>query len=190
MAVDEAYEIMPYKEIVALKKEIEELKGRSGDVSSRDLLNSMARLTKNMDTMIQIFKQAADSMAAEETTAEKLGKSMKPLLDKLDDVVEQNRTIAEGMVAVADILKGPEKDIVKGMKKDYWAPRMDQPTFDIPPAPEALPSFDETSMEPPRMPPRMPPSMGQRTMPPPLNPPMPPPSLPPFEPRKRGLFNR
>ena len=71
MAKDDSYEIMPYKEIVELKNDIEELKQKTGDTNSQELINSMAKLTKSMDSMLELFRTAAEEMKSEESTEEK-----------------------------------------------------------------------------------------------------------------------
>jgi len=48
MEDEDAYQIMPYKEIVALRKDIESLKTSTDDSSYKSLLNSMSSLTKSM----------------------------------------------------------------------------------------------------------------------------------------------
>jgi hypothetical protein len=68
MAKDDSYEIMPYKEIVELKKQIAELQRRTGDTSSKELLQSMASLTKSMNNMLNLFSSAAEEMKLEEKT--------------------------------------------------------------------------------------------------------------------------
>ena len=66
MAKDDSYEIMPYKEIVELKKQIAELQQKTGDTSSKELLQSMASLTKSMNNMLNLFSSAAEEMKLEE----------------------------------------------------------------------------------------------------------------------------
>ncbi len=111
------YEIMPYKEIVALKKEVEALKSRSG-ASSQDLLNSMDTLTKTMNSMLQLFKSAAEEMKSEDREKQDFTEKAGPMLERLDALEEQNKTIAEGMVAIADMVKE-----MKGEKPSLFKPR-------------------------------------------------------------------
>jgi hypothetical protein len=174
MAKDDSYEIMPYKEIVELKKQIAELQRRTGDTSSKELLQSMASLTKSMNNMLNLFSSAAEEMKLEEKTESELSQKVAPLIEKVDNLEKQNKTIAEGLVAVADMMK----DIKEGRK-----PERKPETRPTPKIPE--PSFDEfPPLEPPKPPgplPRAPP----RPMPPPgaappgAIPPGPPPMPPP-----------
>ena len=158
MATEDSYEIMPYKEIVELKKQIAELQKKTGDTSSQELLGSMAALTKSMNNMLQLFSSAADEMKLEEKTESELSQKIAPLIEKVDRLDEQNRTIAEGLVAVADM--------VKEMKKEG---REDKPKFSrpkpTPPKPQSPFEEEEPSFESPELPPFGPPEL------PPLEPP-------------------
>lgn len=191
MAVDDSYEIMPYREIVELRKQIADLQRRTGDASSKELLQSMAALTKSMDNMLQLFSSAAEEMKLEEKTEGELSQKVTPLIEKVNRLEEQNKTIAEGLVAIASMVK----DIRKGrFKEREEAPRpAPPPKPPEEPAFEGLPPFEEEQselppLEPPKarpMPPRvgMPPRGG--AMPPPVRMypprgPMPPPwQMPP-----------
>ncbi len=102
---EEPYEIIPHKEIVGLKKEIQELKSKDSDAGSKPLLESVHKLTEEINSMLSLFKTAAEEMRMEEKDEHFVAKKMEPLIDKLDEIMEQNRTIAEGMVAVADMIK-------------------------------------------------------------------------------------
>ncbi len=105
MAEEGGYEIMPYKEIVALKKQIDELKRRTGDTDSKQLLMSMSNLTKSMNNMLQLFKTAAEEMKLEQKEEEAISRKVEPLLGTVSELKEQNKIIAEGMVAIADMVK-------------------------------------------------------------------------------------
>lgn len=208
MAVDDSYEIMPYKEIVELKKQIAELQRKTGDTTSKELLESMAALTKSMNNMLQLFSSAAEEMKLEEKTESELSQKVAPLIEKVDRLEEQNKTIAEGLVAIASMLK----DIKKGEK-------VEKPKEFIPPKPSEKPEFEEfPPMGEPELPPLeppgpMPPIRGpppfstgsprvvpRRPMPPPFGPPPPGPmpfggadfGLPPLppleeEPKRKGF---
>ena len=103
MVEEGSYEIMPYKEIVALKRDITELKKKSGEAPSRDLLNSMNNLTKSMEGMLQLFRTAAEEMKSEESVD--VNKQLAPMKAEINKLSEQSKTIAEGMVAIADMVK-------------------------------------------------------------------------------------
>src|SRR3989338_5279375 len=136
---DSGYEIMPYKEIVALKKQIEELRQRTGDTDSRQLLVSMANLTKSMSNMLQLFKTAAEEMKLEQREEEAIGKKIGPLVEKVNELGEQNKTIAEGMVAIADMVRE-----MKGEKKPSF--EKPEPRFESLPFEKPEQKFSEQSI--------------------------------------------
>ena len=197
MAEDEPYEIMPYKDITELRKQAQELKSKGSDTGSKQLLDSINKLTEQMTSMTGLFKTAAEEMHLEEKDEHFVAKKIEPLIDKLDEIIEQNKTIAEGMVAVADMIK-------ESMEKMREAPRpflRPEPSPDFEPLQE-MPQFEDLGprtgkgqMPPPRMPRHTPP----RPMP---SIPMPsmsmPAQTPPSEfgslsfekPKGKGLFNR
>lgn len=104
MADVEPYGVMPYSEIKELKKQIASLQGKD-NVDAGSLLKSVTGLTKSMDSMLQLFKSAAEEMKLEEQEEKALSQQIRPLMDKLDEIIEQNKIIAEGMVAVSDLVK-------------------------------------------------------------------------------------
>ncbi len=166
MAADDSYEIMPYKEIVELKKQIADLQRRSGDASSKELLQSMAALTKSMDNMLQLFSSAAEEMKIEEKTEGELSQKVTPLIEKVNRLEDQNKTIAEGLVAIASMVKDIRKGRFREQEEESRPapPRLpEEPTF------EGLSPFEE-EQEQPELPPLEPP---RRPMPPPRIPPRP-----------------
>lgn len=206
MVEEGSYEIMPYKEIVELKRQIAELQRKTGDTTSKELLESMAALTKSMNNMLQLFSSAAEEMKLEEKTESELSQKVAPLIEKVDRLEEQNRAIAEGLVAVADMvkdIKGEKKPIPSSIKPEKEPSFEEFPPLETPEESPELPPF-----EPPRPrpipPPGVPPfSRGsprvvvRRPMPPGrILPPLPPPDfeglppLPPLgeEPKRKGAF--
>ena len=181
-----SYQIMPYKEIVALKKDIEELKKKSSG-GSAELMETIGKLTKNMDNMLQLFKSAAEEMNSEDNSegSGKLGK-------KMDEIIEQNKTIAEAIVALADMIKEnlPEKTENEPREtNDIGIPLQRGP----PPMPQRMPP-------PIQMPSRMAP-LQMRAPPPSGMPPppddfsfenIPPPDFPPLyaQKDKRGWWHK
>ncbi|MBI2138472.1 hypothetical protein HYU13_02705 [Candidatus Woesearchaeota archaeon] len=155
---ESAYEIMPYKEIVELKSQIAELRTRMGDPNSKDLLASMAGLTKTMDAMLKLFSTAAEEMKLEEKTESELSAKIKPLFEKVERLEEQNKTIAEGLVAIADMVK--EKKVIgsEGDKDEGFSPiksheehPAELPSMEDPfPSMDQPPDFDMPSLEPPQ----------------------------------------
>ncbi len=195
---DGPYEIMPYREIVKLKKELEELRDKAGEAPSKDLLKSMDNLTNNMGSMLDMFKAAAEEMKLEEAAPSKV--DFKPVLDKLDEIatkldemsdkveetLSENKTIAEGLVAVSDSMEekfSSLSDSIIELKQGVPTAPAGRPSFSPMPPPMApagpmpqgapmmgMPGNIEGSMSssgpvPPRLP-RAPGPMGPGAMPP------------------------
>ena len=183
MAEEEPYEIMPYKEIVELRKQIQDLKSKGSDTGSKQLIDSMSKLTEQMNSMVGLFKTAAEEMRLEEKDDHFVAKKIEPLVDKLNEIVEQNKIIAEGMVAVADMIK-EYMERKNERPRSFLRPEPGFKPFE-PPEPE-FPKFDEPIPRkepmPRHTPPRPMPSMQMPSMPEPF----------PFEEQKKrkGLFNK
>jgi len=203
---DEPYEIVPYREIASLKKQIEELRLRSGDTDYRALMASVTALTKSMEGMLNLFKTAAEEMKLEQKSDSEISGKVGPLFEKVEMLAEQNKTIAEGMVALADLVKDLKEG--KGMKEEM--PERPEPSmfsdFEVPPSMPRAPPMPQAPRG--RMP-NMPPLPPRAPMPPgmmpdlggpiraPYAPPEPPEPFPDFnepfppleeEPKKKGLF--
>ena len=171
MAKDEPYDMMPHRDIIELKEQLQKLKAEK--FSSQELMNSMSALTKSMDSMLGLFKEAAEELKVEE----KEDATNK----KLNEIIEQNKVIADGMVTVSDMIKG----FIEKQSKPVQA----QPSFQSP-VPE--PAFQQPPLEPPLNEPSLPNE----------TPPVPPqgsvvmPSIPfssldePPKPKKKGLFGK
>ncbi|MBI2576902.1 hypothetical protein HYV84_06820 [Candidatus Woesearchaeota archaeon] len=144
MADVEGYEIMPYKEVVELKNQIAELQQKVGDPNAKDLLVSMQNLTKTMDSMLKLFSAAAEEMKLEEKTESELHEKLSPLIEKVEKLEEQNRTIAEGMVAIADMVKEMRGGKPAEEKHDKPEEHDLFPDFNPSELPE-MPSLDGTS---------------------------------------------
>ena len=95
MAKDEPYDLMPHREIIELKKQLQKLKTEKS--SSHELMNSMNALTKSMDSMLRLFTQTAEEL--------KIDEGEDNVNKKLDEIIGQNKIIADGMVTVSDTIK-------------------------------------------------------------------------------------
>lgn len=192
MAGKHSHETMPYKGIAELKRSIVNLQNKPGDTSSKELLDSMAGLTQSMNNMLHLFSSAAEEMKLEERTESELSQKIAPLIEKVNNLDKQNKTIAEGLVAIADMVK----DIKEG-KGEITPPKKPE-VFEKPKPPELSP------LAPPRgtFPSGSPRIVARRPMPPGMPPMGPPPrgprgpalgELPPLppleeEPDKRKFF--
>jgi len=177
MAKDEPYDMMPHRDIIELKKQLQELKAEK--FSSHELMNSMSALTKSMDSMLGLFKEAAEEL--------KIEKEEDAINKQLNVVIEQNKIIADGMVTVSDMIK----DFIEKQKGPVQA----QPSFK---GPVSEPDFQQPL---PLQPQPLEPSLNEPSLPNEM-PPVPPqgsvvrPSIPfssldePPKPKKKGLFGR
>lgn len=158
MAKDD-YELVPGWEVKKLKEDVEDIKKNPlGPYGGKELVDNIKNLNSAINDLTSLFRTAAEELKIEEREARTIATKIGPLIEKLDMIVDQNRKIARGIVAVADMLGGVEEKQA------------------LPPRPPAMP------MPPrPMMPPR-PPSA------PPAPPAMPAPPAPPAPPKKKGLF--
>ena len=138
----EPYDVMPHSEIRELKRKIKELEKKS--VGSDELIHSMNSLAKTMETMLHIFKTAAEEMRTEDRH-ERGGDN---LSKKLNEVVEQNKMIAEGIVTLSELMKEHENEALHSETHVEPAPLSPQPTpFDMSSTnqqetPPSIPSLD------------------------------------------------
>jgi chemotaxis protein histidine kinase CheA len=103
-------EVIPYKNISELKQELEGMNEKK--VSVKDLHGVVQNLSKTIYDMLEVFAAASYQMKIEEKEQEAALKKHDLMLQKLDKVIEQNKTIAESMVAIVKMVK-------KSRVKDY-----------------------------------------------------------------------
>lgn len=71
----------------------------------QDLQASIDNLNQSINSLIGLFKEAAGSLKAEEMEANLISKKIDPIFQKLDEISEQNKKIARGIVAIADMIE-------------------------------------------------------------------------------------
>jgi len=186
-------EINFYKDISDLKRDLEGLKIKK-DVSNKDLYEAVQKLGQTITDMLEVFASAAEQMQVEEKSYDSQQKKQDAFASKLDKLIEQNKTIAEGMVAIVDLMK--EKQNYPEEKEEEHE---EEPSFR--PSPQPVPA----PMQNPFMPrqnqwqPRPEPMMPRSTMAPPMPqmmpfpqmsaPQMPELSMPPMEPEPMPDFD-
>lgn len=151
MAGDDEYEILPREEIETLRKEVERLKKNPfGELEEGEsLLESINNLNANIKKLIDIFVKTEADLS--EAYANSEGAPAMPTED-LKTIKDQNEQIAQGIVAVADMLKDvkqmeeniedEKKPITGGPKIGLVRPSR-EPSLSIPPSPnEGVPSPD------------------------------------------------
>jgi hypothetical protein len=174
MVKDEPYDMMPHSQIAGLKKQLQNLKFQKS--SSQELMNTMNVLAKSMDSMLRLFKEASEELKVEEKED--------AINKKLNEIIEQNKVLAEGMVTVSDTVKDfvvkPSKPETMSAPQPSFHPAMPKPSF---PPPNSDPVLNEelSELDKPSQPQKGPVAM---------------PSIPfsnidePPKPKKKGLFGR
>ena len=102
--MEEDYNFMPYKDISQLKKDLDSMRGKK-DISTKELYDSIQKLAQTMNDIIDVFGAAAEQMKLEDKEYESDAKKHEIILSKIDKLMDQNKTIAEGMVAIVDAMK-------------------------------------------------------------------------------------
>ena len=168
---EDMYEILPHTEIAELKDELRKYR-EDPTISGKHLQLSVDELVHRLDRLTKLIEYATDQIKLEEGGLS-FKETMMPLMEKLDRVLDQNSEIAEGVVAVADMVK-EFKEKWEEEKSKPINPMDGPPTdqfgtdFGLPPPPGQ--PTPQTSFG---MPPRF--ATASQGMPPP-------------PPRRRGLF--
>ncbi|MBI2565098.1 hypothetical protein HYV79_03880 [Candidatus Woesearchaeota archaeon] len=123
--------ILPHDEILRIREELKHL--REHEIPPAKLQVTMQDLSKKIDNLIDIFEDAMKSVKEEEGGIT-LKEQLEPVMDKLQEVLDQNSKIADGIVAIAEMLQEGKK-----------------PSF-LPPKP-FIPKLSELPLEGPRIPP-------------------------------------
>ena len=151
----EDHEFIPYKDISDLKKELEGMQDKK-EISSKDLHEAVRKLTGTMDNLLGVFAAAAEQLKLEDKEYDAESKKHETIISKLDKLIDQNKTIAEGMVAIVELVKEkfPQKEepmfkpdeAEQVFAKPEPRPLMRQPEFKpAQPAPRAMPAAPPVS---------------------------------------------
>lgn len=183
-----------YKDISEIKKGLEGMGGKK-DISNKELHDTVQKLNATINDMLEVFGAAAEQMKLEEQGYEANSKKHEMIISKLDKIIDQNRTIAEGMVAIVDMVK---EKILAPAKEEVMRPRQEaRPLFR--PQQEWQPRPEPVQRQPimpqqltPPMPQMAPPIQAQEFGMPPMQPggdlDFPELDLGEEEPKKKGLF--
>ncbi len=109
---NEDYELMPHKDVLELRDELRKLKMHPNE---KTLQLSMVELASKVDKLADIFEEAMHEIRIEEGGLTFQDK-MKPLIDRMEKILEQNSQIAEGVVAIADMVS-ELKELMGGGQK-------------------------------------------------------------------------
>ena len=183
---EEEYGVVPYRDISELKRQLENIQDRK-DVSSKDLYGAVKELAATMGDMLEVFGAAADQLKLEEKEYDAENRKHEMIISKLDKLIDQNKTIAEGMVAIVEMVKeklGSKEEQMFKQKDDdvqMFKPQPEQKPFARPqpdwkPAQEPM-QRQQPSMQPmPMIPPPLMPQPSVSTQYPDLD------QMPPMEP--------
>ncbi len=183
-------DLVAYKDISDLKRELEGMKGRK-DISTKELYDAVQKLAQTMKDMLEVFGAAAEQMKLEEKEYESEARKHEMIISKLDKLIDQNKTIAEGMVAIVEMVK--ERIVAPAKEESLFRPRQEPRPF-MKPQQEWQPmQRAQPMMAPPQMAQPMPPPDFGMEMP--QMQPTPSPDLDlsdlgleEEEPKKKGLF--
>ena len=92
------YELLPHGELEQLRKDIATAKKGSGDPKNRDLQDAIERLNGSINKLISILEDAQQDIIDEYQES-------KPV-EKLNQLLDQNETIARALITINDRLKG------------------------------------------------------------------------------------
>jgi len=97
---------------MVVKKKSEPIKPVS---SNKDLLDSMDKLVKRIDRMVGMFEEASKHVDEVESTEARV----RTLADKLDELVEQNKAVARGLLLLEKYVRGRTGLTGDTEKSDY-----------------------------------------------------------------------
>ena len=157
--MNEDYEIIPLKEVKKLKDEIERLKKEKTGSPAFAISNTLERLASSLEKLFQLFEVAATEIEKDKIEEKSFEEKVQPVIDKMQVLEDQNHDIAEGILALADIIKKqphprsqvnppmPEPRIPAGPEPVF----KDFPSSSLPPAPGNLPPPPGEMPPPPPM---------------------------------------
>ena len=80
MANEEEYEILPHKEILDIKRELQKMKaGGSSDISKSGLDKSVNNLSSSIESMMDLFKNASEDIKLEKHDEKHCGRHLRGL---------------------------------------------------------------------------------------------------------------
>src|SRR3989338_557904 len=180
-SAEDDYEIIPEKEVKGLRDELKKAK-EFEVLPSKRLHVSINELNSKLDRLISIFDEASRNLKVEEGGLN-FQEKMRPLSEKMSKILEQNSEIAEGIVALADLVK----DFREDLESQGSISAKKEPIFQSQPQ-QIFTAQPELQPFTPRMPMSRPVGEMPRISPPPFEAPKPPTSPPPMSPPKKRLF--
>jgi len=74
-----------------------------------DLAGNLKGLSDELSQLVALFKEASKSISEEKTSEEISRQEILGMNDKLERLLDQNKTIAKGIVLVESAMREPEK---------------------------------------------------------------------------------
>ena len=150
----EDYELLPHREVAELRGELSKMREFPAGPGRRMQI-SMDQLADKVDKMISIFEEAMHELKVEEGGLS-FQEKMRPLMERMNKMLDQQAEIASGIVALADLINDIKQRV------DRMAPVEPRfPTFQ----PQQQPPAMQRQLPPPGAP------MGMPGLPPPPLPP-------------------
>ncbi len=78
--------------------------------TSNALIDSMNGLSKTLNSMMNLFDRATESMAQEEQGQSMVSENFGPLVNKVNTILDQNNKIAQGMVTILEQIEETKKE--------------------------------------------------------------------------------
>jgi hypothetical protein len=139
MEKDDEFEIIPHKEIVELKKEIELLKKNplGKGKNAEHLLDAINDLNGSISNLITVFQEATNVLKED-----KHSNADNSLNKRVSELFEQNKEIAEAIISLADMIKSEKKD--NFIEKNTFQPNfLNQSNSNEKPKPQFTPPRNE-----------------------------------------------
>ena len=148
------YALVPEHEVEELKRQVQELRKNplGSTPEGKELTEQIESLNQTLHSLMNFFKEASESLERYETKP----KESPRVESKVDELIEQNKKIAKGIIAVADMVRDLSVKIdTKPEPAPEPKPRMQarQPDFGMPSiqdfempnqqAPPSMPEFDD-----------------------------------------------
>ncbi len=130
-------------------------------------------LSNQISKLLNIFEISAKTLAEKEFVAEQDKKDNKEIMNRMSDIIDQNKTIARGITLMHDLVTGEEEKIDAITPRPMMSSNMSSP------------SIPKPQMKPPKMPaPQMNPQMPSQGMP------MPKPSQKPSDLYQKSIYSK
>jgi uncharacterized phage infection (PIP) family protein YhgE len=148
MAMDD-FELISHNEARNLREQLSKLKGGGSNMSS-ELKHSINELNEKLGSLIDIFDAAVEDLREEDKESEIIASKINPIMEKINEIDEQNKKLAQGMVAINSLVDEKLSQIARVAESLQHSQTtiMDslQSTKSAPPSySRSMPSFDDDS---------------------------------------------